>query len=147
MKTITKLIFTISFTPILLGCVEKNGYYTPGEKSIISLICDIAWTTIIYEHENNETEQAIYNFNKNGTYTVTTIRTDNNGNENKTEYQSKWSFADPSLSTIYFGGNHYWDIDKLTKEKFSYYDRSGEFGDPFMHREYNELTPYKNTLN
>lgn len=48
------------------------------------------------------------------------------------------------FNTIYFGGNHYWDIDKLRKDKFSYYDRTGEFGDPSMYKEYNELTPYKN---
>lgn len=52
-------------------------------------------------------------------------------------------------STIYFGGEHYWDIDELTKNKFSFYDRSGKFGDPFMNREYIELTPYQenNTTN
>lgn len=48
-----------------------------------------------------------------------------------------------------FGGEHYWDIDELTKNKFSFYDRSGKFGDPFMNREYIELTPYQenNTTN
>lgn len=53
------------------------------------------------------------------------------------------------FSTIYFGGEHYWDIDELTKNKFSFYDRSGKFGDPFMNREYIELTPYQenNTTN
>lgn len=61
----------------------------------------------------------------------------------------QWSFGDPSFSTIYFGGEHYWDIDELTKNKFSFYDRSGKFGDPFMNREYIELTPYQenNTTN
>ena len=46
-------------------------------------------------------------------------------------------------------GEHYWDIDELTKNKFSFYDRSGKFGDPFMNREYIELTPYQenNTTN
>lgn len=41
------------------------------------------------------------------------------------------------------------DIDELTKNKFSFYDRSGKFGDPFMNREYIELTPYQenNTTN
>lgn len=67
-------------------------------------------------------------------------------NSMKTDIQS---FGDPSFSTIYFGGEHYWDIDELTKNKFSFYDRSGKFGDPFMNREYIELTPYQenNTTN
>lgn len=71
--------------------------------------------------------------------------------ENKKEANiyGQWSFGDPSFSTIYFGGEHYWDIDELTKNKFSFYDRSGKFGDPFMNREYIELTPYQenNTTN
>ena len=67
--------------------------------------------------------------------------------EKKSEYNGRWTFGDPSFSTIYFGGNHYWDIDKLTEKKFSFYDRTGEFGDPFMYREYYELIPYQTLIN
>lgn len=71
------------------------------------------------------------------------------GNKKEANIYGQWSFGDPSFSTIYFGGEHYWDIDELTKNKFSFYDRSGKFGDPFMNREYIELTPYQenNTTN
>lgn len=73
----------------------------------------------------------------------------NIGSSERHNLRSKESFGDPSFSTIYFGGEHYWDIDELTKNKFSFYDRSGKFGDPFMNREYIELTPYQenNTTN
>ena len=74
---------------------------------------------------------------------------DKQGNKKEANIYGQWSFGDPSFSTIYFGGEHYWDIDELTKNKFSFYDRSGKFGDPFMNREYIELTPYQenNTTN
>lgn len=90
-----------------------------------------------------------YKFNKNGTYTRTNIEIDKQGNKKEANIYGQWSFGDPSFSTIYFGGEHYWDIDELTKNKFSFYDRSGKFGDPFMNREYIELTPYQenNTTN
>ena len=86
---------------------------------------------------------------KNGTYTRTNIEIDKQGNKKEANIYGQWSFGDPSFSTIYFGGEHYWDIDELTKNKFSFYDRSGKFGDPFMNREYIELTPYQenNTTN
>lgn len=73
----------------------------------------------------------------------------NIGSSERHNLRSKELDYIPSFSTIYFGGEHYWDIDELTKNKFSFYDRSGKFGDPFMNREYIELTPYQenNTTN
>ena len=43
----------------------------------------------------------------------------------------------------YFGDDHYWDIEKLTPQKFAVYDRWGEYGQLHMSREYMELTPLK----
>lgn len=147
MKIATILTFTTFSIFLLFGCVEKSGYYTNEEEGIISLICDITWAIKPITHDDGTTYKGLYKFNKNGTYTITTIKIDKNGNENRTDVNAVWSFSDPSFSTIYFGGEHYWDIDELTKNKFSYYDRTGEFGDPFMHREYNELTPYEDNKN
>lgn len=136
-------------TDIHTGCVEKQGYYNHGEESIISLICDITWAGKKTTDENGSVWQGTYKFNKNGTYTRTNIEIDKQGNKKEANIYGQWSFGDPSFSTIYFGGEHYWDIDELTKNKFSFYDRSGKFGDPFMNREYIELTPYQenNTTN
>lgn len=132
-----------------IGCVVREGYYNHGEESIISLICDITWTSEKRTDENESVWQTTYKFNRNGTYTTTNIGTDKQGNKKEANINGRWAFGNPSSGTIYFGGDHYWDIDKLTKNKFSFYDRSGEFGDPFMNREYTELTPYQenNTTN
>lgn len=129
--------------------VFNVGYYNHGEESIISLICDITWAGKKTTDENGSVWQGTYKFNKNGTYTRTNIEIDKQGNKKEANIYGQWSFGDPSFSTIYFGGEHYWDIDELTKNKFSFYDRSGKFGDPFMNREYIELTPYQenNTTN
>ena len=147
---ISLLISTVSLFLISnTGCVEKQGYYNHGEESIISLICDITWAGKKTTDENGSVWQGTYKFNKNGTYTRTNIEIDKQGNKKEANIYGQWSFGDPSFSTIYFGGEHYWDIDELTKHKFSFYDRSGKFGDPFMNREYIELTPYQenNTTN
>jgi hypothetical protein len=147
---ISLLISTVSLFLISnTGCVEKQGYYNHGEESIISLICDITWAGKKKTDENGSVWQGTYKFNKNGTYTRTNIEIDKQGNKKEANIYGQWSFGDPSFSTIYFGGEHYWDIDELTKNKFSFYDRSGKFVDPFMNREYIELTPYQenNTTN
>lgn len=136
------LFFTILYT----GCVKKTGYYDDGQNNIIGLICDITWAADPIYYEDGSTWQATYNFKRNGTYTRTNIETDKDGNEQKSNIYGQWSFSDPNFSTIYFGGTHYWDIDELTKNKFAFYDRSGEFGDPYMSREYIAFTPYKKSL-
>ena len=82
-------------------------------------------------------------FKKEGTCTQTTIVTDEEGKEHKTEVRVKWAFYDQSSSTIYFGEDHYWDIEELTSRKFAVYDRWGEYGEIHMFREYKELTSLK----
>ena len=111
------------------------------KKTIISLICDTTWATNVYETENG-TGQTTYNFSKSGTYKRTDIITDKSEEEKKSEYKGNWSFGDPSFSTIYFGGNHFWEIKELTKSKFSFYSIHGDWTDPSVYKEYIELTPY-----
>lgn len=141
-----KTVFNAVTSVFNVGEVKR---YNHGEESIISLICDITWAGKKTTDENGSVWQGTYKFNKNGTYTRTNIEIDKQGNKKEANIYGQWSFGDPSFSTIYFGGEHYWDIDELTKNKFSFYDRSGKFGDPFMNREYIELTPYQenNTTN
>ena len=109
----------------------------------------ITWAGKKTTDENGSVWQGTYKFNKNGTYTRTNIEIDKQGNKKEANIYGQWSFDDPSFSTNYFGGERYWDIDELTKNRFSFYERSGKFGDPFMNREYIELTPYQenNTTN
>lgn len=125
------------------GCVEKSGYYTEGEDSVISLICDVTWASDKVVNDAEETIQGIYQFKRDGTCTQTSIVTDKDGKEHKTEVYVKWVFYDQSSSIIYFGTNHYWDIEELTAGKFAIYDRWGEYGEMNMSREYKELTPLK----
>lgn len=143
-----RIILILSlFTAILQqGCVEKSGYYTDGENSIIALICDITWVSQTTVNDEGIT-YGIYKFNKDGTYARTLMMTDKDGKEHQSNINGQWSFGDPSFSTIYFGHNLYWDIDKLTKEKFAVYERSGEFGQPGMVRVYLEFTPYRPSEN
>ena len=144
-----KLRISSCFSIVLLflvfstGCVERQGYYDSGEESVIALVCDITWASEKVIDENGSVRLGTYKFNRDGTYTRVNIEIDKEGNRKEAKIYGRWSFGDPGSSTIYFGGERYWDIDELTQNKFSFYDRSGEFGDPFMHREYTELTPYE----
>lgn len=142
MRKLYILLVLFSFF-LLSGCVEKSGYYTEGEDSVISLICDVTWASEKVENDAGETILGIYQFKRDGTCTQTTVVTDEEGKEHKTEVRVKWAFYDQSSSTIYFGEDHYWDIEELTSRKFAVYDRWGEYGEIHMSREYKELTPLK----
>lgn len=115
---------------------QLNRAYTAGTEKITTVQKELSTA----QKELNSMKTDIHRTN---------IEIDKQGNKKEANIYGQWSFGDPSFSTIYFGGEHYWDIDELTKNKFSFYDRSGKFGDPFMNREYIELTPYQenNTTN
>ena len=92
-----------------------------------------------------ETIQGLYTFRRDGTCTQTSIVTDKNGKEQRRVVNMRWAFYDQSSSTIYFGSDHYWDIEELTTKKFAIYDRlGGEYGEINMSREYKEFTPLDN---
>lgn len=134
-------IFILSTIMLQMSCVEKNGYYTGRENSIISLICDITWISQKTTNDTGVSYQDVYKFSKNGTYARTLITIDKDGKEQQSTINGAWTFSDPSFGIIYFGHNSYWDIDELTEKKFSAYRRNGEFGEPGIVREYFELTP------
>ena len=138
------ILIIISITALLqMSCVERSGYYTEGENSIISLICDITWAAEKTTDDEGVGYQSVYKFSKNGTYARTLIVTNQDGKEQQGSINGQWAFADPSGGIIYFGSNIYWDINELTETKFSGYRRNGEIGEPGMTREYFELTPKK----
>ena len=144
MNKINKNIFllipiALLFIVSTIGCVEEQGY----NGSIISQICDTTWASEKITDENGSIWQTTYKFDKNGTYTKTNIKIENKENKKEANINGQWAFGDPDFRTIYFGGEHYWDIVKLTKNRFSFYDRNGKDGDPFMNKEYIELTPYQ----
>lgn len=140
MKKIIAILVLLT-TILQISCVEKNGYYNEGENSIIALICDITWASEKTTNDEDITYQGIYTFKRDGTYSRVLIATDKNGKEQQSTINGQWSFGDPSFSTIYFGRHLYWDIDELTENKFSVYERSGELGEPGIIRKYLEFTP------
>ncbi|WP_303010350.1 hypothetical protein [uncultured Bacteroides sp.] len=126
----------------MTGCVEKTGYYTEGENEIISLICDITWGgQKTANGDDGETIRETYEFRRDGTYTRTSIVTDEDGEERRNNVNGRWAFYNQSSNTICFGYDHYWDIEELTAKKFAVYDRRGEYGEMNMSREYKEFTP------
>lgn len=123
------------------GCVEKTGYYSDGEENVISLICDNTWVTEKTVDDDGISRHGIYNYKDNGTYSRKQITTDKEGHEKESSINGRWAFTDQSSKTIYFGEDHYWDIEVLTSKKFEVYDRWGEYGHEHMSRDYLKLTP------
>ena len=117
------LVFIMPF--LMTGCVEKTGYYTKAEDDVISLICGVTWASQKIVNDAEETIQGLYK----------------NGKEQRRDVNVRWAFYDQNSSTIYFGSDHYWDIEELTTKKFAIYDRWGEYGEINMSREYKEFTP------
>lgn len=130
---------------LLAGCVEKTGFYSDDEKDLISLICDIDWATEVTTDKDGSTWQAVYQFKRDATCRRTLIHTMPEGEVTTSYVTVWWSFTDQSYSCISFSTGHYWDMDILTAGKFAFYDRSGEWNNPYMKREYTVLTPYEGT--
>ena len=130
-RIFVSLVFIMAF--LMTGCVEKTGYYTKAEDDVISLICDVTWASQKTVNDADETIQGLYTFRRDGTCTQTLIVTDKNGKEQRRVVNMRWAFYDQSSSTIYFGSDHYWDIEELTTKKFAIYDRWGEYGDCLLY--------------
>ena len=142
-KSGNKLTLNLGYShPVEMEDPEGIETVLDGQNKIISLICDTIWCRDKINNENGTTYQDAYNFNEDGTYEHIIITTDSEGTEHINKTTRQWSFYDPAFNTIYFGNKHYWDIDRLNKEQFSFYDRSGEFGEIGMSREYVTLKPY-----
>lgn len=107
------------------------------------MICDVVWVGEKVVYDTEETAQDIYRFRRDGTCTRTIVVTGKDGEESQSEIYYRWAFYNQSSNTIYFGEDHYWDIEELTTAKFAVYDRWGEYGSLDMSREYREFTPLK----
>lgn len=139
------MVFILSF--LFVSCVEKSGYYSEGEEVTISLICDINWMNEAHQWDNGETTQSVWDFERDGTYTRTDFTTAPDGTEHHSQLKGRWAFTNPSQATLLIGHEHYWDIEKLNKQLFAFYDRMGELGDLSMTREYVELKPRRQASN
>ena len=144
-----KRIFTnaliLALCLLLTSCMERTGPYTDDEQDFIALICNTDWATEITTYPDGNTWQGVYQFKRDATYRRTLINTTPEG-EVKTSYITGiWSFTDRSHGCISFNSGDYWDLDIVSKEKFAFYLRSGEWDDPSMTREYTVLTPYEGT--
>lgn len=138
----TKYSTLLLLISLITSCIEKDNFYTKGEIQRIELLCNITWAGEKQANEDGISWQSIWEFNSNGTYKRTNIETDKEGNTKESTSNGLWSFYDPTFNIIYLGHKHYWDIQILTEEEFSFYDRDGEYGDPSMTRNHITLTPY-----
>ncbi len=135
-----KLILKITCILLLIcSCsqLDDNNY---SDNKRVSLICDTTWMGESIKLENGDMNTCLYDFSRNGTY-VCTIVTFNGTEYNISKQNGRWTFYDKNFNVIFWGGNSFWDIIKLTSQEFIVYDRIGEYGKEDMTRSKYALSP------
>lgn len=114
-----KLIMIISFLGLLLlqSCVEKVGYYDPGQETIIEQFTEKDWERT-YESSTMDGVECIiheiWRFGKNGNSVYKTLTTYENGETKENVSYDRWAFTTPNFRFLHFGNTTYWEIEKLT---------------------------------
>lgn len=143
-RTISEMGIFILFALLLVSCVEKEGYYDPGQSSIIDALTEKSWKReyhIKLDNGDEFDESSIWVFQKNGKGSWKTITTYQNGEEKEIITYFNWAFTTPNFNVIYMDYPRYWTIDKLTSNKLNIYET---FDDPVTvpgqnYREYKEF--------
>lgn len=123
---ILKIIIPPLFFIMLISCVERNGYYEPGQKAIIeNLTFNKRWERSYHAKLDNGKEFDVHEFwifNDNASGSYKTITTYDNGEKEEIVTYFRWTFTTPNFSVIYMDYGLYWEIKKLTKEDLFVYE-------------------------
>lgn len=120
-----KRIFFVLLLATSTGCIEKNGYYEPGQQAIIDNLTDKKWEREYYVPLENGQELDIHeicSFDITGKGYYKTITTYDNGEKEETMTYFNWAFTIPNFSIIYMDSGLYWEIKKLTKKELFVYE-------------------------
>lgn len=142
--TAQNFVITILLLAFFTSCVEKTGYYEPGEQKIIdNLTKNKSWEreyqpTLNNVEKHNIHEIWIFKDNGSGSYKVITTFENGKTKENITYF--KWGFTIPNFSVIYMDYGLFWEIKELTPIKLRIYET---YKDPItvpgqMYRDYRE---------
>lgn len=110
---------------LLTGCVEKTGYYEPGESAIITnLTANKSWErTYVFELDGKDIDvHEIFRFKDDGTGSCKYIETHWDGEVKEIITTFRWSFTMPNFSVIYLDYGLFWDVRKLTADELHVYE-------------------------
>lgn len=142
---ILRFTFFVFVLILFAGCVEKTGYYEPGEKAIIdNLTNNKNWERDYHAKLDNGDEMDVheswtFNDNASGSYKSVTTYKDGRVKNNRTNFQ--WSFTTSDFSVIYMDYGLFWEIKELTTKKLHIYET---YNDPVTvpgqdYRDYQEF--------
>ncbi len=148
MTTQKIFLFALFFT-MLVGCAERNGYYEPGEQTIIdNLTKNKSWEREYHAKLDNGEEfdvQEIWTFKEDGSGSCKnrTMYEDGRSEENITYFH--WAFSTPNFSVIYMDYELFWEIKELTSDKLHVYET---YNDPVTvpGQTYRDYQEYKAVL-
>lgn len=118
--TISEIGIFILLTLFLVSCVEKKGYYDPGQNRIIDALTEKSWESEYNSDEFNES--SIWVFHKNGKGSWKRITTYQNGEKEEKVTYFNWTFTLPNFKVIYMDYPLYWTIEKLTSNELNIYE-------------------------
>ncbi len=114
-----KLIMFLTFWGLLFlqSCVEKEGYYDPGQQSVVDRFTDRDWERT-YESSTMDgircTIHEIWRFEKNGKCVRKSTTVYENGEKKNDVIYDRWAFTVSNFRFLYFGSTTFWEIEKLT---------------------------------
>lgn len=116
--------FSLVILFLLAGCVEKTGYYEPGEQQIIdNLTGNKSWERDFYvERDGGFDVHETWVFKDDGSGSCEVETTYNNGQTEERLTYFRWSFTMPDFSVIYLDYGLFWDVKKLTSDKLYIYE-------------------------
>lgn len=109
------------FISLSVSCVEKNGYYEPGQEETISLLVDKTWEREYPVDLNGKKFMCheFWRFSDNGKGSYKTISTYEDGKKEEIVTYFQWSFTTPNFKIIYMDYPKYWEIEKLTETELN----------------------------
>lgn len=100
----------------LQSCV-KEGYYDPGQQSVVEQFTDKDWERI-YESSTMDgvkcTIHELWRFEKNGKCTRKSMTVYENGKTKEDVIYDRWAFFTSNFRFLHFGSTTFWEIEKLT---------------------------------
>lgn len=141
-----RIYWLLAMLFLLVGCVEKTGYYDAGQQQVIdNLTKNKGWERTHHMTSYDGRECDVYElwiFKSDATGSRKFVWTYEDGEENENMSYFRWAFTIPNFSIIYMDSGLYWDIEKLTSDQLHVYET---YDDPITvpGQEYREYKEYE----
>lgn len=116
-----KMFIALGGLLFMQSCVEKEGYYDPGQQSVIDRFTHKDWERT-YESSTMDgmecTIHEIWRFEKDGKCVRKSTTVYENGKTKDNVIYNRWAFMTSNFRFLHFGSTTFWEIEKLTATEF-----------------------------